>query len=74
VGGNGWEEEGGRKRVERKGREEKGGRKRVGRKGREEQGGKKKAGKQDKGREEKGGKTIELELKYISQLKIKIHG
>jgi hypothetical protein len=71
VRGNGREEEGGRKRAERKGREEKGGRKMVGGKGREEKGGKKKAG--GKGREEKGGKTIELELKYISQLKIKIH-
>jgi hypothetical protein len=54
--------------------EEKGGKKREGGKGREEKGGRNRAGKQDKGREEKGGKTIELELKYISQLKIKIHG
>jgi hypothetical protein len=38
-------------------------RKRAGRKGRKEKGGKK-----------KGGKTIEQEKKYISQLKIKIHG
>jgi hypothetical protein len=40
--------------------------------GREEEGGKKRAG--GKSWEEKGEKTIELELKYISQLKIKIHG
>jgi len=38
-------------------------RKRAGRKGRKEKGGKK-----------KGGKMIEQEKKYISQLKIKIHG
>jgi hypothetical protein len=38
-------------------------RKRAGRKWRKEKGGKK-----------KGGKTIEQEKKYISQLKIKIHG
>jgi hypothetical protein len=62
----------GRKWAGRRGREEKGRKKRAGGKGREEKGGKKKAG--GKGREEKGGKTIELELKYISQLKIKIHG
>jgi hypothetical protein len=67
-----WEETGGKKRAGGKGRKEKGGRKRVRGKGREEKGGKKKAG--EKGREEKGGKTIELESKYISQLKIKIHG
>jgi hypothetical protein len=40
--------------------------------GREEKGRRKRAGR--KRREEKGGKMIELELKYISQLKIKIHG
>jgi hypothetical protein len=55
-----------------KGRKEKGRRKKAGGKGREEKGGKKRVG--GRGREEKGGKMIKLELKYIAQLKIKIHG
>jgi hypothetical protein len=42
-----WEETGGKKRAERKGREEKGGKKWAGRNGREEMGGRKRAGKQD---------------------------
>jgi hypothetical protein len=67
-----WEETCRKKRAGGKGRKEKGERKRAGEKGREEKGGKKRAG--GKGQGEKGGKTIELELKYISQLKIKIHG
>jgi hypothetical protein len=42
-----------------------------------EEGGKKRAGgkeREEKGGKKKGRKTIELEIKYISQLKIKIHG
>jgi hypothetical protein len=31
-------------------------------------------GREEKGGKKKGGKTIEQEKKYISQLKIKIHG